>query len=108
MFQLGGAVGRLPEDATAFGGRAAGFAVNVNGVALPTEHAEQAAWARRFGQALRPLSAGVYLNFLDEEGQDRVRSAYGPAKYERLVALKDVWDPTNFFRRNQNIRPSAS
>jgi FAD/FMN-containing dehydrogenase len=108
MFQLGGAVGRVDEEATAFGGRAAGFAVNVNAVALPEEYAEQAAWARRFGQALRPLSAGVYLNFLDDEGQDRVRSAYGPARYERLVALKDAWDPENFFRRNQNIRPSGA
>jgi FAD/FMN-containing dehydrogenase len=48
------------------------------------------------------------MNFLDEEGQDRVRSAYGAAKYARLVALKDAWDPDNFFRRNQNIPPSGS
>jgi FAD/FMN-containing dehydrogenase len=107
MFQLGGAVARVPDDATAFSGRAAGFAVNVNGVALPEEHAEQSAWAHRFGRALHPLSAGVYMNFLDEEGQDRVRAAYGPEKYGRLVALKDAWDPGNLFRRNQNIRPSG-
>jgi FAD/FMN-containing dehydrogenase len=107
VFQLGGAVRRVPEEATAFSGRAAGFAVNVNGVALPAEYAEQVAWARRFGEALRPQSAGVYMNFLGEEGQDRVRAAYGPAKYERLAVLKKVWDPDNFFRCNQNIRPSA-
>jgi FAD/FMN-containing dehydrogenase len=47
------------------------------------------------------------MNFLDEEGQDRVRAAYGPEKYGRLVALKDAWDPGNLFRRNQNIRPSG-
>jgi FAD/FMN-containing dehydrogenase len=81
--------------------------VNVNAVALPEDAAEQAAWARGLGQALHPLSAGVYMNFLDDEGQDRVRAAYGPAKYQRLADLKKVWDPDNFFRRNQNIRPSA-
>jgi FAD/FMN-containing dehydrogenase len=107
MFQLGGAVARVPDDATAFSGRGAGFAVNVNGVALPEEYDEQTAWVRRFGQALRPLSAGVYMNFLGDEGQDRVRAAYGAAKYERLAALKAVWDPDNFFRRNQNIHPRA-
>jgi hypothetical protein len=47
------------------------------------------------------------MNFLDDEGQDRVRAAYGAVTYGRLVALKDTWDPDNFFRRNQNIRPSA-
>src|SRR6266567_2856889 len=100
-------VRRAPDETTAFSGRAAGFAVNVNAVALPDDDAEQAAWARGFGEALRPLSAGVYMNFLDDEGQDRVRAAYGPARYRRLADLKKVWDPDNFFRRNQNIRPSA-
>jgi len=107
IFHLGGAVARVPDEATAFTGRTAGFAVNVNAVALPEDAAEQAAWARGLGQALHPLSAGVYMNFLDDEGQDRVRAAYGPAKYQRLADLKKVWDPDNFFRRNQNIRPSA-
>jgi len=107
MFQLGGTVGRVADDAAAISGRSAGFAVNVNGVALPEEYAEQAAWVRDFGQALRPLSARVYMNFLDDEGQDRVRAAYGPAKHARLVALKDAWDAENFFRCNQNIQPSA-
>jgi FAD/FMN-containing dehydrogenase len=107
IFQLGGAVARVPGDATAFNGRAARFAVNINGVALPEEAAGQSAWARRFGRALHERSAGVYMNFLDDEGQDRVRAAYGAVTYGRLVALKDTWDPDNFFRRNQNIRPSA-
>ena len=107
VFHLGGAVGRVPEEATAFSGRAARFAVNVNGVSLQDGYAGQAAWVRRFGQALRPFSSGVYMNFLGDEGQDRVRAAYGPAKYDRLVALKRVWDPANFFRRNQNIQPGT-
>ena len=110
VFQLGGAIRQVPDEATAFSGRAAGFAVNVSAVAraeADDDYAEQSAWANRLSQALRPLSAGVYMNFLDDEGQDRVRAAYGPAKYERLAALKKVWDPDNFFRRNQNIRPAA-
>jgi hypothetical protein len=64
------------------------------------------AWTRDFWEAVRPYSTGrVYVNFLGEEGQDRVRGAYGEAKYERLQVLKRKYDPTNFFRLNQNIRP---
>jgi FAD/FMN-containing dehydrogenase len=55
---------------------------------------------------VRPYSTGrVYVNFLGEEGRDRVGATYGEAKYERLRALKRKHDPTNFFRLNQNIRP---
>jgi FAD/FMN-containing dehydrogenase len=64
------------------------------------------AWTRNFWEAIRPYSTGrVYVNFLGEEGEDRVRAAYGDAKYERLRALKQTYDPTNLFRLNQNIRP---
>ena len=60
---------------------------------------------RAFAEAMRPFGTGrVYLNFTREE--DRVRDAYGAEKYERLVALKDKYDPGNLFRLNQNIRPS--
>ena len=55
---------------------------------------------------MQPHASGrVYLNFLGDEGQDRVRAAYGDRNYERLVALKRAYDPTNFFRLNQNIQP---
>jgi FAD/FMN-containing dehydrogenase len=64
------------------------------------------AWTRNFWEAIRPYSTGrVYVNPLGEEGQDRVRAAHGDAKYERLRALKQTYDPTNLFRLNQNIQP---
>ena len=56
-------------------------------------------------EATRPHGNGVYVNFLDREGNDRVRAAYGAAKYHRLAALKQAWDPDNLFRLNQNIVP---
>jgi FAD/FMN-containing dehydrogenase len=107
LFQLGGAVGRVPEEATAFSGRGAGYALNVNAVAAGGDgYPEQAAWARRTWEAVAPHGNGVYVNFLDREGDDRVRAAYGPAKYRRLAALKRAWDPDNLFRLNQNIVPA--
>jgi len=57
---------------------------------------------------MEPYSAkGIALNFVMDEGNERVQAAFGPKKYERLVALKDRWDPENLFSRNQNIKPSA-
>ena len=57
---------------------------------------------------MQPYSTGgVYVNFLGDEGEGRVRAAYDPGKYERLVALKKRYDPTNFFHLNQNIKPSV-
>ena len=106
MFQLGGAVRRVPDEATAFSGRGAGYALNINAVATDRDsYPEQAAWARRMWEAMRPHGNGVYVNFLDREGNDRVRAAYGEAKYRRLAALKRAWDPDNLFRLNQNITP---
>jgi hypothetical protein len=109
VFQLGGAVARVGEDDTAYGRRDAGHDININSVWLeddpePDRHIE---WARGLFRALEPFSPGVYVNFLADEGQDRVRAAYGPGKYDRLVALKTKYDPTNFFRLNQNIKPAA-
>ncbi len=63
-------------------------------------------WARDFSTAIQPFASGVYVNFLGDEGDDRARAAYSTAKYDKLVALKNKYDPTNFFRVNQNIKPS--
>jgi FAD/FMN-containing dehydrogenase len=107
IWQMGGAVARVGEDETAFNGRSAGFTYNI-GACTPTEEgfAEERAWVRSFWSALEPWHEGVYVNFLGDEGAERVRAAYGPAKYDRLVALKRKVDPDNFFRINQNIAPA--
>jgi FAD/FMN-containing dehydrogenase len=106
LWQMGGAVARVPESATAFNGRHAGFTFNINGNSETAEGFEaERQWARDYWSALAPHHAGVYVNFLMEEGEDRVRQAYGAEKYDRLKALKRAYDPTNFFRLNQNIRP---
>jgi FAD/FMN-containing dehydrogenase len=62
---------------------------------------------RDFWSALEPYHNGAYVNFLMEEGEERVRKAYGPEKYDRLKALKRRWDPENLFRVNQNISPTS-
>ncbi len=109
VFQLGGAMSRVGEMDTAFGGRSQGFAANINGVWLPEEAErgpEHVAWTRSLFGALEPMARGVYVNFLGDEGPDRVRAAYGVEKYRRLSSLKARYDPTNLFRSNQNIRPA--
>ncbi|MGY1604392.1 FAD-binding oxidoreductase [Geodermatophilus sp. SYSU D00815] len=107
LWQKGGAVARVPEEATAFSGRGAGFTFNINGN-TPTADGfeEQRRWARDYWSALARFHTGVYVNFLMEEGDGRVRQAYGEAKYRRLTALKQAYDPTNVFRLNQNIPPA--
>jgi FAD/FMN-containing dehydrogenase len=108
VFQLGGALTRVGEGEMAFSQRAAAHNVNVNAVWTEEDPdaARHIAWARSFFDAMQPHAGGqVYLNFLGEEGGNRVRQAYGARTYERLVELKRVYDPTNFFRLNQNIEP---
>jgi FAD/FMN-containing dehydrogenase len=108
VFQLGGAIARHGADETAFSQRDAGHNVNINAVWTEDDpHGERhVAWARDFYSALQPQAVErVYVNFLGEEGADRVRHAYGDQQYTRLVELKRAYDPTNFFRRNQNIEP---
>jgi FAD/FMN-containing dehydrogenase len=106
---LGGAVGRIGEDDAAVSHRAARYNVIVVGMwSEPAQDEQLTGWVRRLWEGLRPFSfGGVYVNYLSNEGEERVRAAYGPGKYERLVALKNEYDPTNLFRLNQNIRPTA-
>ena len=106
IWQMGGAVARVGEDEVAFGGRNAGFTYNIGGATQTSEgFDEEREWVRDFWSALEPWHTTVYVNFLGDEGQDRVRAAYGEEKYDRLQALKRKYDPYNFFRLNQNIPP---
>jgi hypothetical protein len=106
IWQLGGAVARVGESETAFNGRGVGHTFNINAA---TESAEgfdvEREWVRDFWSALKPFHTSVYVNFLMEEGEERIRQAYGPEKYDRLKALKRKYDPGNLFRLNQNIPP---
>ena len=107
IWQMGGAVARVGEDETAFGGRQAGFTYNIGGSTATQEgFDEEREWVRSFWSALEPWHTTVYVNFLGDEGEDRIRAAYGEAKYERLKTLKRKYDPDNFFRLNQNISPA--
>jgi FAD/FMN-containing dehydrogenase len=106
LWQMGGAVGRVVDEATAFHGRHAGFTFNINGNTYTADgFDEERQWAREYWSALAPYHTSVYVNFLMEEGEERIRQAYGAAKYDRLKALKRRYDPDNLLRFNQNIRP---
>ena len=108
LFQLGGAIRKVKEDDSAFSGRAAQHAITLDGVWSDPEGPDDTAWVRDFFASLQPFSTGgVYVNFLGNEGQDRVKASYGADKYDRLVALKNKYDPTNLFRVNQNIEPTV-
>ncbi|MER6315019.1 FAD-binding oxidoreductase [Streptomyces sp. NPDC001581] len=107
IFQLGGAIARVGEDETAFGGRGAGHTFNINGTTEGADGFEaERTWARGLWSALAPHHTGVYSNFLMEEGEGRVEQAYGAQKYRRLRELKRRYDPGNLFRLNQNIPPA--
>ena len=111
IFQLGGAVADVDEDATAYSNRGAAHNVNINGVWLPHQPIgeEEIDWTRAHFAALEPHQTGAYVNFLDrDEQEDRVRAAYSKATYRRLRAIKALYDPDNVFRLNHNIKPSES
>jgi FAD/FMN-containing dehydrogenase len=109
--QMGGAIARVPADATAFSYRDAALILTVPAVwASPNEDpASHVGWARRLWTELQSVSSGGgYVNQLDaDEGPDRVRDAYAPAAWQRLVTLKRRYDPDNVFRLNQNIPPTG-
>jgi FAD/FMN-containing dehydrogenase len=105
---LGGAIGRAGPDAAAFSQRDAAFEFTILTVwEDPDEDAQHITWARELFSAMAPHAHGVYVNNLGTEGAERVKAAYAPATYERLVALKDAYDPDNVFHLNQNVAPSG-
>jgi len=107
IWQMGGAVERVAEDATAYGGRDIGFMYNIGGCTETAEgFDEERDWVRTFWSALTPYQTGAYVNFLDDAGQNAVINSYGPEKYARLQQLKRRYDPDNFFHINQNIPPA--
>jgi FAD/FMN-containing dehydrogenase len=108
MQQLHGEAARVAPAATAFPHRRSQSELLILAAwADPAETERNVTWARDFFEAMQPFAArGVYVNDLGEEEGDRVRAAYG-ANYDRLAAIKAVYDPTNLFRSNQNIRPIA-
>lgn len=110
IFTFGGAVARVPQEATAFAHRDACHDINIVGSWMPDDPEPQrhVDWVRGFFAALEPHSRGVYVNFTSDDSSSRVRTgAYSARQWQRLVALKTKYDPTNFFRCNANIPPAA-
>jgi len=105
---LGGAMARVPADATAFAHR--GSRIMLNLAALyeqPDEKATHETWVSDFAAAMQQDDNGAYVNFLSDEGGERIRAAYPGSTWERLAAVKARYDPTNLFRLNQNIPPAG-
>jgi hypothetical protein len=107
FLQMGGAIARVPEDATAFTGRNNAFILNIANVWHDAgEDGAEIGWTRDVYEALSgAVQAGNYVNLVEDPDAD-VGAIYGKAKFARLQALKREWDPTNLFRLNQNIKPS--
>jgi hypothetical protein len=111
LFEIKGAIQRQPKDAMAFDHRDVNFELSI--IARWTDSVADDAnlrWAREVWSTAQPfVSPAVYANHMTgDEGQDRVRAAYGAGKFEKLAALKTKYDPGNFFRLNHNIAPAAS
>ena len=108
FFHLHGAAARVDRNATAFGLRDDQWDYDViSQWTDPDESADHVQWTREFWTAVEPFATGeVYVNHLDSEEATRIRAAYSQG-YERLVALKNKYDPTNLFRLNQNIKPTS-
>ena len=105
---LGGAMARVPVEATAFAHRGRQIMAAVGAVyERPDEAPVHEEWVSAFAAALSQGDPGVYVNFLGDEGEGRVREAYPGSTWERLAEIKGRYDPTNLFRLNQNIRPTA-
>ena len=105
---LGGAMARVPADATAFAHRKSRIMVNLAALyQSPDERDLHEAWVSNFAADLLQGDSGAYVNFLGNEGPDRIRAAYPGSTWERLVSIKTRYDPTNLFHLNQNIPPNG-
>ena len=103
---LGGASARVPVEATAYAHRLSRIMVNVAAILeAPEQTPEHEPWVVGLADALRQADEGAYVNFLGDEGEERIRAAYPGATWDRLVEVKRRYDPTNLFRLNQNIPP---
>jgi hypothetical protein len=101
---LGGAMARIPEDATAFAHRGRRIMVNVAALyERPEDKTVNEAWIADFATELNQGDTSGYVNFLGDEGEARVRAAYPGSTWDRLAAIKRRYDPTNLFRLNQNV-----
>ena len=108
IYQLGGAMGLVGESVTAFAYRDAPFVLNViSTLGDSAESDKQIQWIRAFARAMEPYANGVYVNFLRNESEERVKAACG-ANYGRLVVLQNKYDPTNVFHLNQNVKSARS
>ena len=107
---LGGAYARVPAEATAYAHRSSPIMVNVAAFHDGTEadRARRQAWVDELSRALNQGDDAAYVNFLTDEGPERIRAAYPGATWDRLVEVKRKYDPTNLFRLNQNIPPKAT
>jgi len=106
---LGGAMGRVPVNATAFAHRRAPIMVNLaNFYHGPEDRIKREAWVEKFAAALKQNEDGTYVNFLGEEGVTRLNDAYPGATLERLMEIKARYDPANLFRLNHNIPPKET
>jgi hypothetical protein len=110
IFHLGGAVARVPRDATAYHARDVAHTMSIDAVWLADQddavRTAETEWARGFLGALEPHRAGVYVNFLDsDDDASRVHEAYGEDTYRRLAEIKAEYDPDNVFHNNKNIEP---
>ena len=105
VFRFGGAATRVPKGDTAYFHRDAVYDLEcISGWIDPADDAKNVGWTRETWDAMHSFaSGGVYVNGLEEEGEDRVKAAYG-GNYDRLLSLKNKYDPANLFRLNQNIK----
>jgi FAD/FMN-containing dehydrogenase len=104
---LGGAMARVPNDATAFAHRERPFLTSVASIYENVdETADHKAWVEPLAEIVANGEPGTYSGFLGDEGEDRIRAAYPGPTYDRLAQIKAKYDPDNLFRMNQNIKPA--